>query len=107
MGKRDCPGSKGKGYKKRGYIQNDLNKYFLDKCVVSIIYIMICIILQDSRAFVMAVCELSGQMLVYDEETYGNISEDEIVLAMGDTVQETYSETKQDVMNLFLKVNKV
>ena len=55
----------------------------------------------------MAVCELSGQMLVYDEETYGNISEDEIVLAMSDTVQETYSETKQDVMNLFLKVNKV
>ena len=82
--------------------------YYLDmhQCV-SIIYIMISIILQDSRAFVMAVCELSGQMLVYDEETYGNISEDEIVLAMGDTVQETYSETKQDVMNLFLKVNKV
>lgn len=56
---------------------------------------------KDSRAFVMAVCELSGQMLVYDEETYGNISEDEIVRAMGDTVQETYSRTKEDVMNLF------
>ena len=49
----------------------------------------------------MAVCELSGQMLVYDEKTYGNISEDEIVRAMGDTVQETYSRTKEDVMNLF------
>ena len=64
-------------------------------------YVYLCILFQDTRAFVMAVCELSGQMLVYDEKTYGNISEDEIVRAMGDTVQETYSRTKEDVMNLF------
>ena len=49
----------------------------------------------------MAVCELSGQMLVYDEETYGNITEDQIVRAMGDTVQETHVGIRQDVMNLF------
>ena len=49
----------------------------------------------------MAVCELSGQMLVYDEETYMNITEDQIVHAMGDTVQETHVGITQDVKDLF------
>lgn len=49
----------------------------------------------------MAVCELSGQMLVYDTETYMNITEDQIVRAMRDTVQETHERIRQDVMDLF------
>ena len=49
----------------------------------------------------MAVCELSGQMLVYDKETYGNITEDQIVRAMRDTVQETHVRIRQEVMDLF------
>ena len=49
----------------------------------------------------MAVCELSGQMLVYDEETYRNISEDEIVRAMRSTVEKTNIRITQDILNLF------
>lgn len=49
----------------------------------------------------MAVCELSGQMLVYDEETYVNISEDDVVRAMRDTAQETNARTREEVLDLF------
>ena len=51
----------------------------------------------------MAVCELSGQMLVYGESTYQDIAEEEIVRAMEDTVQATHARIKEDVINLLSK----
>ena len=49
----------------------------------------------------MAVCELSGQLLVYDEGKYADISEAEVVAAMEEVTQRAFSAAYTHVLNLF------
>ena len=52
---------------------------------------------KEAGDFVIAVCELSGQMLVYTEDKYENITEEEVVTAMRDTVLATFNRTYEDI----------
>jgi len=56
---------------------------------------------KDAGAFVMAVCELSGQMLVYQEEKYQDIDEEEIVTAMKSATLETFNLVFDSVTEIF------
>ena len=56
---------------------------------------------KDPGDFVMAVCELSGQMLVYTQDKYQTIEEEEIVTAMKKAAAGTFERIKQDVEDLF------
>ena len=49
----------------------------------------------------MAVCELSGQMLVYQEEKYQDIDEVEIVTAMKSATLETFNLVFDSVTEIF------
>ena len=49
----------------------------------------------------MAVCELSGQMLVYQEEKYQDIDEEEIVTAMKSATLETFNLVFDSVTEIF------
>ena len=57
---------------------------------------------QDAGAFVMAVCELSGQMLVYSHEKYQDIDEQEIVSAMRSTTLQTFTQLFDRIKDLLL-----
>ena len=59
------------------------------------------IVIQDAGLFVMAVCELSGQMLVYDHQKYQDIQEEEIVTAMVETTSFQFRKLQKDVRVLF------
>ena len=52
---------------------------------------------KEAGDFVIAVCELSGQLLVYTEDKYENITEEEVVTAMRDTVLATFNRTYEDI----------
>lgn len=56
---------------------------------------------KDPGAFVMAVCELAGQVLLYDEEKYKNLDEDSVADAMSEAVKETYDAKKEEILKLF------
>ena len=49
----------------------------------------------------MAVCELSGQMLVYQDDKYQDIQEFEIISAMTESTLSTYNSVYADVQKLF------
>ena len=49
----------------------------------------------------MAVCELSGQMLVYQQAKYRDIQEEEIVTAMQQTAALQFRKLQKDVRILF------
>ena len=49
----------------------------------------------------MAVCELSGQMLVYQDDKYQDIQESEIISAMNEATLTTYNSVYADVQKLF------
>ena len=49
----------------------------------------------------MAVCELSGQMLIYNKEAYDNITESDIVKAHTETCLETFNAVKPKILSLF------
>ena len=55
---------------------------------------------KEAGDFVIAVCELSGQMLVYTGNKYENITEEEVVTAMRDTVLDTFNRTYEDIKTL-------
>ena len=55
---------------------------------------------KEAGDFVIAVCELSGQLLVYTEDKYENITEEEVVTAMRDTVLDTFNRTYEDIKTL-------
>ena len=57
---------------------------------------------QDAGAFVMAVCELSGQMLVYSHQKYQDIDEQEIVSAMRSTTLQTFTQLFDRIKHLLL-----
>ena len=48
--------------------------------------------------FVVAVCELAGQMLIYNQETYSNLSEEKIVQAHKETCDEAFESVKDAVI---------
>ena len=56
---------------------------------------------QEVGKFAMAVCELSGQLLVYDEDKYADITEDEVVAAMEEVTHRAFSAAYTHVLNLF------
>lgn len=57
--------------------------------------------MRDVGAFVIAVCELSGQILCYDEKRFGLIEEDEITQAQRTTCKETMDTVKPKIKELF------
>ena len=56
---------------------------------------------KDPGDFVMAVCELSGQMLVYTQDRFATIEEEDIVTAMRKAAAGTFDRIKPDVEALF------
>ena len=57
--------------------------------------------LQDAGQFVIAVCELSGQMLVYDHQKYLDIQPEEISMAMQEATRNQFRKLQQDARMLF------
>lgn len=57
--------------------------------------------LKDAGDFVMAVCELSGQMLVYDHQKYLNIQEEEILMAMQKATTNQFRRLHEEAKMLF------
>ena len=57
--------------------------------------------LQDAGQFVIAVCELSGQMLVYDHQKYLDIQPEEISTAMQEATTNQFRKLQQDARMLF------
>ena len=58
---------------------------------------------KNTGKVMMAVMELSGQVLVYDEENYSNILEEEIAIAQKEATVEVFMKLSSDVENLFQK----
>ncbi len=56
---------------------------------------------KDPGAFVIAVCELAGQILVYDEEKYRVLTEEDVAQAQRDAVANTFQVFKPKVQALF------
>lgn len=56
---------------------------------------------KDPGDFVMAVCELSGQMLVYTQDKYQTIEEAELVTAMKEAAAGTFERIRPEVEDLF------
>ena len=56
---------------------------------------------KDPGAFVMAVCELAGQVLLYDEERFKTLDEDGVSTAMAEAVWETHMEKRDQILGLF------
>jgi hypothetical protein len=50
---------------------------------------------------VIAVCELSGQLLIYDRKKFENITQAEIDLALTETCQEVFNQVRPKVIDLF------
>ena len=57
--------------------------------------------MKDPGAFVMAVCELSGQVLLYDEEKFKTLDEDGVSAAMAEAVRETHMQKREEILRLF------
>ena len=57
--------------------------------------------MKDPGAFVMAVCELSGQVLLYDEEKFKTLDEDGVSAAMAEAVRETHMQRREEILRLF------
>jgi hypothetical protein len=51
--------------------------------------------------FAVAVCELSGQMLIYNWEAYDAITEDIVIKAHHDTCNATFENVKKSIIALF------
>ena len=49
----------------------------------------------------MAVCELSGQVLLYDEEKFKTLDEDGVSAAMAEAVRETHMQKREEILRLF------
>jgi len=56
---------------------------------------------KDPGDFVMAVCELSGQILVYEEQHYHTLQEEEVEQAQLASVSTVYKRIENDVKQLF------
>jgi len=56
---------------------------------------------KDPGAFAMAVCELSGQVLVYEETKYESLTEDTVTTAQIATTENLYKELTPEVIKLF------
>lgn len=56
---------------------------------------------KDPGAFVTAVCELSGQILIYTRDIYERITEKDIVEAHTKTCLDTFNKVKPSVLQLF------
>ena len=49
----------------------------------------------------MAVCELAGQVLLYEEDRFKTLDEDGVSAAMAEAVRETYTEKREEILRLF------
>ena len=58
---------------------------------------------KDPAAFVIAVCELSGQLLIYDRHKFESIAEDEIEVAIVETCGRVFEQIRPKVVELFEK----
>jgi len=58
---------------------------------------------KDPGAFAMAVCELSGQVLVYEETEYESLTEDIVTAAQISATEDLYKKLTPEVVELFLK----
>ncbi len=56
---------------------------------------------KDPGAFVIAVCELAGQVLLYDEEKFKTMTEDDVAKAMREAVNETHVAMRPEILKLF------
>ena len=56
---------------------------------------------KDPGDFVIAVCELSGQLLIYDRQKFESITQDEIAQALTETCQEVFDRVRPKVIDLF------
>ena len=56
---------------------------------------------KDTGNVAMAVLELSGQVLVYKQDHYNNIVEEEVVIAQKKATLEVFMKLKHDVENIF------
>jgi len=51
--------------------------------------------------FCIAVCELAGQMLIYNEKAFENITEEIVIEAHRQTCETTFETVKEPIMELF------
>ena len=58
---------------------------------------------KDPGAFVMAVCELAGQVLLYDEDRFKTLDEDGVSAAMAEAVRETHMKKREEIIGLFTR----
>lgn len=56
---------------------------------------------KDPGAFVMAVCELAGQVLLYEEDKFKTLDEDGVSAAQIEAVRETHMEKREAILGLF------
>ena len=56
---------------------------------------------KDPGEFVMAALELSGQVLVYEQEKYNNIVEEEVVISQKEATVKLFMKLEPEVANLF------
>ena len=56
---------------------------------------------KDPADFVIAVCELSGQLLIYKERKFESITEAEICQSMQETCGRSFEEVRPKVVELF------
>lgn len=56
-----------------------------------------------SEGFLMAACELAGQVLIYNEDKLQTITEEEIREKQVETVQEVFDQCLGDVKELLLE----
>lgn len=55
---------------------------------------------RDPSAVSMAVCELGGQIMVFDQESFNNIGEEEVARAQRDVASAVFSEVKEKVAKI-------
>ncbi|TRY70567.1 hypothetical protein TCAL_06111 [Tigriopus californicus] len=56
---------------------------------------------KDPGAFVIAVCELAGQILIYQEEFFKNVSEADVARKQREATQFVFAKVKNDLCNVF------
>jgi len=57
---------------------------------------------KDPGEFVMAALELSGQVLVYTQDKFENIVQEEVVIAQKDATERLFKILEHDVENIFM-----
>ncbi|KAB7503040.1 GDP-D-glucose phosphorylase 1 [Armadillidium nasatum] len=57
--------------------------------------------IKEIIGFAAAVCELSGHIPVYDDETWENLTEEEVVRSIKDVCLESYNKHLEDIKQLF------